>query len=237
MTTIILEYSANSATVPRCQLEEEYVTVVGSVYTNNTSGTQQIIGVKELRDSALIVTTDDNGWDCIWELTGLNDQDFSLDLLYMNNLGLSSDNLMDVLFNYENSIIQKVYLVDGIHQIRDINIRQSVENGDSLSLIDLPPTSIDVVGTFDLSQVSIDSIFSGGSHTTGMIQYAYSLYILNGAQTVTSPLSPLTPIDKGEDLGGGELNENLGRSITVSIPNVDSNFTHVKLYSRDSINC
>ena len=226
-----LEYSANSATVPRCQLEEEYVTVDGSVYTNNTSGTQQIIGVKELRDSALIITTDDNGWDCVWELTGLNDQDFSLDLLYMNNLGLSSDNLMDILFNYENSIIQKVYLVDGVHQIRYINIRQSVENGDSLSLIDLPPTSIDVVGTFDLSQVSIDSIFSGGSHTSGMIQYAYSLYILNGAQTVTSPLSELTPIDKGEDLGGGKVNENLGRSVTVTVPAVDSNFTHIKLYS------
>ena len=226
-----LEYSATEATVPRCQLEEEYVTVNGSTYTNNTSGTQKIIGVKELRDSALIITTDDNGWDCIWELTGLNDEDFDLELLYMNNLGLSSNNLMDILFNYENSVIQKVYLVDGAHQIRYINIRQSVENGDSLNLIDLPPTSIDVVGTFKLSQVSIDSIFSGGSHTTGMIQYAYSLYILNGAQTVTSPLSKLTPIDKGQDLGGGELNENLGKSITVSVPNIDSNFTHIKLYS------
>ena len=226
-----LSYTADTATVPRCQLEEEYVTVLGTNYTNKTSGTQQIIGVRELRDSALIVTTDDNGWDCVWELTGLNDEDFDLDLLYMNNLGLSSDNLMNILFNYENSIIQKVYLVDGDNQIRYINIRQSVENGDSLNLIDLPPTSMDVVGTFDLSQVSIDTIFSGGSHTTGMIQYAYSLYILNGAQTVTSPLSELTSIDKGEDLGGGEVNENLGKSITISIPNVDSNFTHVKLYS------
>ena len=130
-----LEYSATEATVPRCQLEEEYVTVNGSTYTNNTSGTQKIIGVKELRDSALIITTDDNGWDCIWELTGLNDEDFDLELLYMNNLGLSSNNLMDILFNYENSVIQKVYLVDGAHQIRYINIRQSVENGDSLNLI------------------------------------------------------------------------------------------------------
>lgn len=226
-----LSYLATEATVPRCQLEEEYVTVNGNTYTNNTSGIQKIIGVRELRDSALVITTDDNGWDCIWEVSGLNDENFGITLLYMNNLGLSSDNLINVLFNYENSIIQKVYLVDGEHQIRYLNIRQSVDNGDTLNLIDLPPTSIDVVGTFELSQISIDSIFSGGSHTTGVIQYAYSLYILNGAQTVTSPLSELTPIDKGEGLGGGEVNENLGRSITVTIPEIDSNFTHVKLYS------
>ena len=33
-----------------------------------------------MRDSALIVTTDSNGWDCLWELKGLNDDNFDLEL-------------------------------------------------------------------------------------------------------------------------------------------------------------
>ena len=106
-TTKYLTYATVSNTIPRCELEETYVDTTGSPVAL-TSGTQVIIGTKELRDSALIVTTDDNGFDCFWELTNLNDGTFDLDLLYMNNLGLSKNNLVQVLFNYENSVIQKI---------------------------------------------------------------------------------------------------------------------------------
>lgn len=226
-----LKYTATSSVYPRCQIEEEYLISNKAFFSNTSSGNQTIVGIKELRDSVIIVTTDNNGWDCIWELEGLNDQKFNLELKYLNNLNLSSNNLMQIIFNYENSVIEKIYMVDGVNQIRYLNLRQSIENGDTLNLVDLPPNSIDSVGTFNISQPKVTNVFSGGSHSAGMIQYAYSLYILNGAQTVVSPLSPLTPIDKGDGLGGGEVNEELGKSITVTVDNIDSNFTHIKLYS------
>lgn len=225
-----LNYVTTSSVIPRCDIESQYVLSTNPTVVS-TSGVQSIIGTKALRDSAIIVTTDNNGFDCFWELTNLNESNFDLNLLYMGNLGLSSNSLVQVLYNYENSIIQKIYFVDGEHQLRYLNIRQSVDNGDSINLIDVSPSSIDTVSTFTLSQPEITGVISGGSHTSGMIQYAYAPYILNGAQTTPSPLSKLVPIDKGLGLGGGEVNEILGKSVQLNISNIDSKFTNLKIYS------
>lgn len=226
-----LVYKTTSGAFPRCQIEEEYIQDPGNTNTPRVSGQQKIIGVKELRTSAIILTTDDNGFDCFWELTGLDNDVDDLNLLYMNNLGMSTENLCQILFNYENSIIQKIYFVDGKNQFRFFNIKQSVDNGDNLNLVDVPPSSIDAVGTFDLSQIKIDGVVGGGGHTSGVIQYAYSLYVLNGGQTAPSPLSELVPIGKGQGLGGGDVNEVLGKSVVVSIPKIDENYTNIKLFS------
>jgi hypothetical protein len=206
------------------------VSHIVSSYSGLTSDTQTIIGVKELRDSAIIITTDNNGFDCFWELLNLNNDNFDMNLLYMGNLGLSTNNLIQILYNYENSIIQKIYFADGVNQLRFFNIRQSKDNGDSINLIDINPSAIDVVSQFTLSQPSI-GISGGGSHTSGMIQYAYNLYVLNGSQTTISPLSELIPIAREGNLGGGEVNEVLGRSVNVNIPNLDNKFSHIKIYS------
>lgn len=204
-----------------------------SYNSSQTSTSQTIIGTKDARDSAIIVSTDGNGIDCFWELEGLNDGNFDLKLLYVNDLGLSKENLVQIEYNYESSIIQKIYFVDGVNLLRFMNIRQSKDNGDIYNLVDAFPTSIDTVSTFNVSRPIVDnnSVISGGSHTSGMIQYAYSLYILNGAQTIISPLSELIAIDKGDGSGGGEVDEVLGKSVSVNIPNLDRSFTHIKVYS------
>jgi hypothetical protein len=221
-----IPYETIGSTAPRCEIEEEYT-------GNTNSGTQIIVGTKDMRNSAIIVTTDGNGFNCFWELTGLNNGSFDLNLLYVRNLNITTANLVQIEYNYENSIIEKIYFVDGKNQLRFMNIRQSVANGDAKNLIDVDSTAIDTVSTFQLSQPQINtsSVVSGGSHTSGMIQYAYSLYVLNGSQTTISPLSTLVPIDKGAGLGGGEVNEALGMSVIVQVPAVDTEFTHIKLYS------
>ncbi|MGK0464763.1 hypothetical protein [Clostridium sp.] len=218
-----LVYETTSTTIPRCPIEKSYY--------GKTSGTQEIIGTKDLRDSALIISTDGNGFDCFWELTNLNDSNFDLELLYIADLSLSKENLVQILYNYENSIIQKIYFVDGIHQLRYFNIRQKKSNGDSIELVDVDPSAIDVVSPYSLSQPVIEGVIGGGSHTSGMIQYSYGLYILNGSQTAPSPLSELISIDKGDGLGGGKVNEVLGRSVRLNIPTIDNKFTHIKIYS------
>ena len=223
-----LPYKATGAAHPRCEIESQFMT---DASTAKTSGNQVIIGIKELRDSAVIITTDDQGFDCIWELTGLNDDNYDLDLLYMADLSLSKNNLCQILYNYENSIIQKIYFADGVHQVRYLNIKQSEDNGDTINLVDVSPSLLDVVSTFTLDQPEIISVVGGGSHTSGKIQYSYSLYILNGAQTVPSPLSELVPIDKGDGLGGGDLNEGLGKAVNIKVEGIDPKFTHIKIYS------
>ncbi len=228
-----IKYSIENSSYPRCDIENSFVLPSGEV---RTSGDQVIIGVKEARDSAIIITTDDNGFDCFWELKNLNTNTVELDLLYINDLSLSKSNLVQILFNYENSVIQKIYFVDGKNQIRFFNTKQSIENGDSRNLIDVPVGNIDSVSPIKMTQVHVDSIVDGGQQTSGMIQYACNFYILNGSQTTISPLSELTPIGKGGSIGGGSLgggavNENLGRSVNVVIRDIDKRFSHIKLYS------
>lgn len=189
-----------------------------------TSDSQIIIGHSVTRDSILFFTTDDLGFDCVWELKNILNKNYDLELLYVRNMNFSSNNLIQSIFNYENENIQKVYWVDGINQIRFLNIRQS-------NIIDIPLNTLNFVGDFNLSQPIIDSISSGGNHKAGMVQYAYNLYRLNSSQTKLSPLSEIIPLARGENLGGGEVNEIVSTTPIVAIPNIDTQYTNIKVYA------
>lgn len=195
------------------------------------STNQKIIGYSLTRDSIILFSTDDSGFDCIWEVEELLEDSYNLKLLYCRNMNFSSKNPIQSLFNYENEKIQKIYWVDGKNQLRYLNIKHSISNGNKENLIDLNSNAINVVGNFDLSQPIINEIARGGNHTSGMIQYAYNLYRLNGSQTKISPLSELIPLDKGGNLGGGEVNEVIGSIPIVNISNIDLEYTHIKLYA------
>lgn len=190
----------------------------------NSSSNQIIIGNTVTRDSILFFTTDDLGFDCIWELQNILNSEYNLKLLYVNNLNFSSDHLIQAIFNYENENIQKVYWVDGINQIRFLNIQQE-------NLINIASSNIDFVGDFNLSQPIIDSISSGGNHTAGMVQYGYNLYRLNSSQTKLSPLSEIIPLTRGNGLGGGEVNELVSTTPVIKIDNLDPEYTNIKVYA------
>ena len=196
----------------------------------NTSNSQQIIGHTTTRDSIILFTTDDLGMDCIWKLDNVLRAAYDLKLLYVRNMGFSSERPIQAVFNYENENIQKVYWVDGNQQIRYINLNHSSIGGNE-SLIDLPSNSINFVGNVNFSQPIITDILSGGTHTSGMIQYGYNLYRLNGSQTKLSPLSALVSLGKGSNLGGGELNEEVGATPVIKIEDIDLAYTHIKIYA------
>tara|TARA_R110002124_G_scaffold281430_1_gene455697 strand:- start:54498 stop:58508 length:4011 start_codon:yes stop_codon:yes gene_type:complete len=213
-------------------------------YTNNTevdtqvangllptsSSTQKIISTVTTRTGLVIFTTDDLGMDCIWYIENLVNNDYSIELIYIRNLNFSTQYPIQSIFNYENENIQKVYWVDGKEQIRFINLKHNLIEGNS-PLIDLSSTSINFVGKVTFSQPKINTVVGGGSHTSGMVQYAYNLYKLNSSQTKISPLSKLVPLDKGENNGGGELNEIVGSTPVVTIEDIDTTYTHIKIYA------
>lgn len=169
--------------------------------------------------------------DCIWEVNELLEGIFDVTLRYVRNLEFSVNNPIQTLFNFENQIIEKTYWVDGLNQLRFINTKHSIDNGDLEELIDIKSNTINIVGEYLISQPRVNTISSGGIHTSGMIQYAYNLYRLNGAQTIISPLSEMVPLDKGLVLGGGELNEIIGASPIVEISDIDQEYTHIKVYA------
>lgn len=210
--------------------EEEIDAQINSGILPNISSTQQIIGHTTTRDGIVLFSTDNLGMDCIWYIDGVLRNAYELKLLYVRNLGFSTSTPIQAIFNYENENIQKVYWVDGSNQIRFINItHDNIEGNDPL--IDIPSSSINFVGTVDFSQPTITDITGGGIHTAGMIQYAYNLYRLNSSQTKLSPLSELVPLGKGDNLGGGALNEVVGQTPIVQINNLDLTYTHIRVYA------
>jgi len=205
----------------------------GDLPTSST--TQKIVGAVSTRTGIVLFTTDDLGMDCVWEIDNVIEDtpantNYSLDLIYIRSLGFSSNDPIQAIFNYENDNIQKVYWVDGKAQIRFLNLKHESIEGNGL-LLDIPSTSIDFVGTVDFSQPIVTDVVGGGSHTAGMIQYAYNLYRLNSSQSKLSPLSELVPLGKDGDNGGGEVNEVVGSTPIVQIDDIDQSYTNIKVYA------
>lgn len=191
------------------------------------SGTQLIIGYSNSRNYIILFTTDNNGFDCIWKV---DYETYDITLLYLRNLNFSINAPIQSVNNFENEIIDKVYWVDGVNQMRFLNINHSIINGDLEELIDVSQNVIDMTGSFNLSSPQIVNTLPGGQHTAGMIQYAYNLYRLNSSQTKVSPFSTLISLDRGI-LGGGAINEQVGVIPVVRISNIDPIYTNIRVYS------
>lgn len=201
----------------------------GSLPTN--SGLQKVISTVLTKEGFVVFSTDNSGFDCIWEVTNLMEGSFTLNLIYCRNLGFNTSNPIHSIFNYENDKIQKIYWVDGKSQLRFLNLKHSISNGDLEELIDLSSNAINIVGNYSLSQPTLSSLSGGGNNTAGTVQYSYNLYRLNGAQTTISPFSEMVPLDNGLILGGGDVNEIVGTSPQMNIATLDTNYTHIKIYA------
>ena len=193
----------------------------------NQSDDQIIIGHCVTREYIILITTDNNGFDCVWKI---EHDTYDLTLLYLRNLELSENNPVQIINNFENQNIDKIYWVDSKNQMRFLNIKHSIENKDFEELIDIPVTVINAVGKYNLSQPQITQVIPGGTHTAGMIQYSYNLYRLNSSQTKLSPISELVSLDNNA-LGGGNLNETVSSLPIVKIENLDSSYTNIKVYA------
>lgn len=218
-----LPYTVTTTTQPRNELESNYF------LSNNNyklSDTQKIIGHSYIKGFFIIASTDGKGFDCFWKLDEIT---FDLELLYMRDLGFTTDDRLSIVCNYENEQVIKVYFISGRHQIRFFNINHSITNGDLENLIDLDSVNINQINNIDLSQPVVTEKLSGGTHTAGMIQYGYNLYRVGGSQSVLSPLTEIVSLDKNPM--GGDVNEIVGTIPVIKIDDLDQNYTHIRLYA------
>ena len=202
-----LSYTSPNTELEGLTLGNDSHKIIGDILTNN---------------SIILITTNDLGVDCIFEV--INNGTWDINLLYINDLSLSSDNTIRGIFNYENELIQKVYFTDYVNQVRHFN---KVDT----DLINIESSLINIKGNIDFSTPQITNKFSGGTHTSGMIQYAYSLYNLNGSSTSISPLSQLIPLSQYINNGGGEINEIVGQTNEITISNIDTRYDSIKIYA------
>ena len=181
-----------------------------------------ILSIIEADDFVILLSTNNNGVDGVWKVTSGTSWD--IELLYLRDLNFNIDNQIEGLFNFENEDIQKIYFTDNNNQLRHINI---VEDG----LINKSSSLINIVGGFLPGNINVTDFQSGGRHTSGVIQYAYNLYDINGTATKLSTLSSLVPLGRDLGSGGGAVNEVVGQINQLQVSNIDQRYDVIRLYA------
>lgn len=179
-----------------------------------------ILGHATLKDYVVLFCTNNTN-DIIYRV---NLDDNTPVVLFTGNLNFSTDHYIETEINYESEDIQKVYWVDGVNQLRHMNIIS-----DSLPYSQTQSKLFDAVPEVSFSAIELVSEDYGGTHTSGMIQYGYNLVNQGGSQSALSPLTQLYPLSKQNK--GGLVNEVVGKILNLKITGIDTTYDIIKLYS------
>lgn len=154
---------------------------------------------------------------------GLNGNTLDETLLYSGDLGFSAGNPIESISVYEDERIQKVYWTDGINQPRVINIAELNPqwNNNSFNFV----KNVTYSGGITVSK----NIISFGSFAPGVIQYCFTYYDLYGAETNIFYTTPLYYVSFSNRGAGPE--ETVSCSFNISIPNYDTRFEYLRIYS------
>jgi hypothetical protein len=170
----------------------------------------------------------------------------SLTVLYDDNLSIDTSFLNFTTFypiktvgRYETPNVQKVYWTDGYNNMRYINIAiNQTETGSAHvnAVRDyMGVNKFEFLPNFIPSTPKLKNITSG-TLMTGMVQYAYQLYRLNGAETAMSPVSALIHIVTDSDFKsnskfykGDELSVLSGKGCKLEINNLNDGYNRLRL--------
>ncbi len=131
---------------------------------------------------------------------------------------------------YETPEIIKVYWTDGLNNLRFLNIAPDDPNSSDKTynnVLNTPIDKLDLIPNIKLSSPIFNG-YTSGSLNSGMIQYAYRLYNLNGSESIFSLAGELIPLTKysenwgteylrGQSTGGQALDTNTGKGVKVKI--------------------
>ena len=213
-----------------------------------------VIGYSVIRDYILLFTTTNNtsvpngsSTDRIWKvaissietLTGTNyftlsNTSFHLggNLIYSGNLYFCTGNKIRSVGRFENDNIQKLYWVDGYNNLRHIN---TIHNADTNNLTTLTADKLEVISDFTITRPELDS-FESGNLRTGKVQYTYQLYVLNGGETVFSPMSHLINITESNELAtntdnyeGSDLDVQTGKAVKATIEVEATGYNRIRI--------
>lgn len=129
------------------------------------------------------------------------------------------------IFSYEHSELQKIYWVDGVNQLRYLNIADS---NDKLPITDVNKLNSSPSLKMD-HHLEVERISGGGIFTSGVIQYAFTYFNKYGAETNIVDMTPLLYIS--EDTRGVREDETVGCSFKITIKNPDTSFDYARVYS------
>lgn len=208
-----------------------------------------ILGIFNFGDYLLIYTTVPNSVnDQIWKVkydivnnkiwnsdeTLLLAQGSSLEsnhLIYNGDFSFSVDHKIQMIYNYESPKIQKVYWIDGLNELRNLNLASSLAEIRAMSIDDFT-----ILPNNTLSRIMPLETNSSGIYVSGKVQYSYQLYNQGGQETTFAPLSPLVPLSESSDIGisngtftGTAKGELTGKSVTIRVDDIDTDFDYIRI--------
>jgi|21_taG_2_1085346.scaffolds.fasta_scaffold00164_2 hypothetical protein len=135
--------------------------------------------------------------DCIGSTSTIHTIDLDtneITLIYQNpDLRFSADNPIEAVGRYESELTQRVYWVDGVNEVRVINVANPISSS-------TPVSQFNILPAISLSNLDILSINSAGDLLSGMYQYAYRLRTKEGLETRFTPLTnPVHVTSKGSN--------------------------------------
>lgn len=223
-------------------LINEKGTSMVKMYLNNKGEDQldgEVVGiVKCNNDSAAVFVKKSNSVDIIYKFYYDESGQVAVKKAAEGNFNFGND--IKGIFCYENSELQKVYWVDGVNQLRYINLAESNFKSNLYPEGKLPIKEeiyLDSSPEFRLNHtIEVERASGGGVFTAGVIQYAFTYYMKYGAETGIVDMTPLYYISEAER--GLLADETVGCSFRVKIKNPDTRFDYLRLYSiqRTSLN-
>lgn len=214
---------------------------------------QFVCGSVRLRDYLIIFTTSNtgipihgSGRNMIYRaiLDKETEEISSLTVLYDDNLNnstgtldFSTANIIKAVSKYETPNIQKVYWTDSYNNLRYADVAKNLTiDGEPYNYNNyMAPEMFEFLPLFTSSKPALDSIITGHLQS-GMIQYAYQLYKINGASTAFSPVSDMIHIVSDNDFANNTLNYNgdaeetvTGKGCKISIDNQNIGYDRLRL--------
>lgn len=177
------------------------------------------------RDSIFYIATSEQGepsstsLGTIWEYNvKLN----TMRLLFVDTMNISQKYPLEVYYNYESAIVEKLYFWGDINYVRHINVRATNLENRPLDFLDIAPL-------INPSSPYVENTLKGqGSFKPGCISWAYSYINVNGSESQISPESKLYSINVPDS--GKPSTENVAISFQVKIENLRKDFDRIRIY-------
>lgn len=196
----------------------------GTKLVSNIPDRGKIIGQCPTKDSIIVFFTDPENPqtpDTISKLYPDNQGNWECRDLYNGNLGFVEDSHIEALFNYETEDIQKVYWIDGINQLRCINITKDEQYND---------TSFDTIKELSkIPKVEL-KLSSGGNFTSGVLQYYITYFNKFSSESPILYTSPLLYI--ANKYRGANTNDGISTAYRLLLTDLDrENWEYVRIYA------
>lgn len=148
-----------------------------------------------------------------------------------DKLNFSVSNKITAYGRYETPSIQKVYWIDGVHQLRYLNI---IYNADINKINTFVQSDFNILTNFSQVPVIFEN-FTTGNLDSGIITYSYQLYRVNGQETNFSTIGELISLfssatnDSTRYLKGDDIDINTKKGIVAKIDGIDTSFNRIRV--------